>query len=236
MMAVNENMTELLTKIIKNAIIDGEYQIGDKLLPLRELATKYQVSRSVVNSAISTLAAQGFVTVTPRHFVVVDDYMTKGPINILIDVLNSKNQPLKLKLMKDALEFRKFVEIECVRMVIRGKNENFLAIDESIRQEQVYLSHPTRDINTLVELDLQFHRSIIHETGNSVYKLIHRNFEELATRMIRFFYQHFEHAEQVFKWHATIHQAIVAGNEELAVTILNNVLDQGARYVLNLMK
>ncbi|MCK7479194.1 MAG: GntR family transcriptional regulator [Candidatus Moduliflexus flocculans] len=52
-------MTSKLVTTLKNDIINGHLKAGDKLLPLRELALAHKVSRSVVNAAVGTLAAQG---------------------------------------------------------------------------------------------------------------------------------------------------------------------------------
>ena len=107
-------MTSVLIKKIKNDIINGVYQPGDRLLPLRELSIKYDVSRSVVNSVVSSLSAQGYLSVSPRHYVVVNDFLQTGTLKILDDVLDSQNQKLKLKLVKDVLEYRKTIDRKSV--------------------------------------------------------------------------------------------------------------------------
>ncbi len=71
-----ESMSATLVAELKNDIIMGRLKAGDKLLPLRELAEQHKVSRSVVNSAVSTLAAHGYVRIVPRHHIVITDYLT----------------------------------------------------------------------------------------------------------------------------------------------------------------
>jgi DNA-binding FadR family transcriptional regulator len=229
-------MTSLIVKKIKIDIINGQLKIGEKLLPLRELALKYQVSRSVVNSAVSSLSAQGYLQVTPRHFVVVNDYLSTGTIDILNDVLDSNNQSMKLRLLKDTLVFRKFVETESLKMILASDNPDLSELEKCINKQKEWLNNPIKDIEILVELDATFHRVLICANGNAVFRLIQRNFEDVASRMIRFFYRNYDAAIQNFNWYQQIYEAILIKDEKKAIETLWSVLDQGAVYVLRLIE
>lgn len=230
------NMTTILTKKLKTDIINGIYQPGDRLLPLRELALKYGVSRSVVNSVISTLSAQGFVSVSPRHYVIINDIMKTGSLGILDDVLESQNQPLKLRLLKDVLVYRKNIEMEAIHIIICNDHINLSMLSNVIEEHKRWINHPQNDIELLVNLDMLFHKALLESTENIVYQLIHRHFESFSQKMIGYFYQNFNLAEQNFNLYIETYEAILACDEKKAKSALSNVLDQGAQFVLQLMK
>jgi len=229
------NMTSVLIKKIKNDIINGIYQPGDRLLPLRELAIKNNVSRSVVNGVIASLSAQGYVSVSPRHFVIVNDFLQTGSLKILDDVLDSQNQVLKLKMLKDVLDYRKNIETEALRIIFRKEDLDLSCFSETINKQKEWIKNPTNDLELLVNLDLAFHRDLLESTNNTVFKLIHRHFESLSFKMIRYFYQSYNLASQTFSLYVKIYEAIISNDETLAVETLSTVLDQGATFVLQLI-
>ena len=230
------NMTTVLTKKLKNDIINGVFQPGDRLLPLRELATKYDVSRSVVNSVISSLSAQGFVSVSPRHYVIVNDILRTGSLGILDDVLESQNQPLKLRLLKDVLIYRKSIEIEAIQIIIRNDHLDLSNLSSVVNKQKLWIENPKNDLDLLVNLDMSFHKYLLESTENVVYKLIFRYFESFSQKMITYFYQNYNLASQNFSLYIETYEAIISHNEKKAINTFCNVLDQGAQYVLQLMK
>jgi len=230
------NMTTVLTKKLKNDIINGVFQPGDRLLPLRELATKYDVSRSVVNSVISSLSAQGFVSVSPRHYVIVNDILRTGSLGILDDVLESQNQPLKLRLLKDVLTYRKSIEIEAIQIIIRNDHLDLSNLSSVVNKQKLWIDNPKNDLDLLVNLDMSFHKYLLESTENVVYKLIFRHFESFSQKMITYFYQNYNLASQNFSLYIETYEAIISHNEKKAINTFCNVLDQGAQYVLQLMK
>lgn len=228
-------MTSVLIKKIKNDIINGVYQPGDRLLPLRELSIKYDVSRSVVNSVVSSLSAQGYLSVSPRHYVVVNDFLQTGTLKILDDVLDSQNQKLKLKLVKDVLEYRKTIATQALLIIFQNDDVELSNLSNIIDQQRMWLKEPINDLSVLVNLDMLFHQYLLESTNNMVYKLIYRHFESFSLKMITYFYQNYDLAAQNFTLYVTIFDAIINKDEKLAVDTLSKVLDQGATFVLRLM-
>lgn len=236
MMNSSANMTTILIKIIKNDIINGVYQPGNRLLPLRELALKYNVSRSVVNSVISSLSAQGYVSVSPRHYVIVNDFLITGSLNILNDVLDSQNTMIKLKLLKDVLSYRKNIETEAIQYIIKNSNHDLNDLSEIIDEHRQWIKNPVNDLDLLVKLDIAFHRILLSSTGNVVHRLIFRHFESFSMKMVSYYYQNYNLAAQNFELYIEAFEAIKRQDEISAISSLSKVLDQGATYVLRLMK
>lgn len=230
------NMTSIIIKKIKNDIINGVYQPGNRLLPLRELSIKYDVSRSVVNSVVSSLSAQGYLSVSPRHYVVVNDFLQTGTLKILDDVLDSSNQKLKLKLVKDVLEYRKKIETEALLIILRNEDNDLSNLRDIINKQREWLRNPVNDLSVLVRFDMLFHQYLLESTNNIVYKLIYRHFESFSVKMVTYFYQNYDLAAQNFSLYVKIFDAIIKKDEKLAVDTLSVVLDQGATFVLRLMK
>lgn len=228
-------MTDVLVKKIKNDIIEGVLKPGERLLPLRELALKYEVSRSVINGVISSLSALGYVSVTDRHFVVVNDFMSQGSTDVLLDVLESGNRRLQLRTLKDSLRYRKLIMLESIRMIIQNPHADLKGLIDAIEKQKAWMAAPDNDIDLIMKLDLAFFHGIIDAGDNVVIKLIHRNFNEMSSRMIRFYYRSYNLAHQHFKTYGEIVKAILDHDEKKAVAIMEQVMDLGATYVLRLM-
>ncbi|WP_418145819.1 GntR family transcriptional regulator [Actinobacillus pleuropneumoniae] len=52
-----------ISSILKQELIDGIYQVGERLLPERDLAEKLNVSRTVIREAIIMLELENLVSV-----------------------------------------------------------------------------------------------------------------------------------------------------------------------------
>jgi GntR family transcriptional repressor for pyruvate dehydrogenase complex len=228
--------SNLLVQTLKNDIIEGTLKPGDRLLPLRELANKYEVSRSVINCVVSSLVAQGYITVLPRHYIVVNDILNTGSVGIIIDVMESNNLSLKLKLLKDVLVLRKTIEVDSLRKIMEDPKGSLGVIQPTMALIQSWMKNPKNELNLLIDLDAKFHQSLLIATHNTVYGLIYNEFEVLMHKMISFFYQNYDLAVQNFQWYLDIYEALIEKNESKAISILEKALDLGATYVLRLIK
>ncbi len=66
---------------LKNLILEGEYQPGDRLIE-RELADKLKISRTPIREALFRLESQGFVKTVPRKGVIVSNISEQEVIEV----------------------------------------------------------------------------------------------------------------------------------------------------------
>lgn len=151
--------TEILSRL-QRGIRDGELRPGDQLPPERELAESLGVSRNSVREALRALEVLGVVEV--RHgegtFVRIPDISTLlGPV---FDVLVTKQD-----FVLEVLEFRRMIEPAICRLAATNATEADLQHLREIlaqQEERVLREKP------VVDVDMEFHRSIAMATHNSI--------------------------------------------------------------------
>src|SRR3546814_17048241 len=98
-----------LANALREAILSGEYKIGDKLPSSAQLTVEYGVSRTVVREAVAALQADGLVE--PRQ----------GSGIFVVEPSKVGNQPFpdlaykKISTVLELLELRDAVELEAAR-------------------------------------------------------------------------------------------------------------------------
>lgn len=157
------NPTRLYQEIglnLQNRIRDGEYGIGDRLPPERDIAEALNVSRSVVREAIIMLELQGLVEVRKGSGV----YVVKLP-----ELLTVQNHS-SLEKANDVGPF----ELLQARQVVESQIASFAASNitktEIFRLKQ-YLEQERASLDTHQEdydSDKMFHLTIAEASQNSV--------------------------------------------------------------------
>jgi GntR family transcriptional repressor for pyruvate dehydrogenase complex len=226
-MKSTDNRTALLLKSIQNDIISGNLKPGDKLLPLRDMALKYKVSRSVVNSAVSALSTKGYIRIVPRHFAEVNDFLAMGSLTVLEDIFNSKNEPLKHRLINDTLACRMLVETDCVRKIAENPAMDLSLLMALVANEGAWRMDPKRDLKKLYAMDLAFHSALIRLGDNLVFGLIYQSLDYLAKRMVETFYANPQVVDFVFEKHEQIYRALHIRDQKAAVRLIQELLKHG---------
>ncbi|SHF24043.1 FCD domain-containing protein [Vibrio gazogenes] len=145
---------------LQKRITSGEFGLGDRLPPEREIAEELDVSRSVVREAIIMLELQGFVEVRKGSGV----YVIKLP-----DTLQEEQGP-ELNRSSDVGPF----ELLQARQVLESQIASFSALNVTkneisrlryyLDQERINLENNTEDY----EYDRLFHLTIAEASQNSV--------------------------------------------------------------------
>lgn len=97
---------ELFIKKMQEMILSGELEPGSRIPSERELAEGMGVSRTVINSGISTLVDQGFLRVQPRQGTFVTDYRREGSLKTFRAILELKGDILSDEDIRSILEIR----------------------------------------------------------------------------------------------------------------------------------
>lgn len=206
-------------------ILSGQYKIGQKLPPERELAATLGVSRPVVHQALVELASQGLVRIAPRKGVTVNDFRVAGSSAILTQLLSYGEGELEPAFLGSMLAVRRLIETDVARLAAANCSAEQLAqLGEIVDQE---LENDRSDLGELAELDFAFHQLIALSSGNMVYPLILNSFKAAHTNITRkLFARHPGQPvlDQVFDYHRRILVAIAAHDSEAAATIMDEML------------
>ena len=198
---------------LKQAILERALQPGTKL-PEDEIGENFAMSRTLVRSVLSRLAAEGLVEVRPKRTATVA-------------------QP-SLAEAREVFEVRRALEAEVVRLVVKRWKPAFGAELEGILREED-AARARHEEHVSGRLAGEFHIRLAEMSGNA---LIARYMAELVTRcslVIAVYgrpHGHSEHADHANE-HAEIIAALREGDAERAVRIMDAHMGEVERRALN---
>ena len=151
---------------LEEAIVAGHLSAGDRLPPERELAARFEVSRTSVREALRVLEALGIVRV--RRGADNGATLLEEPGNALTHLLRFY-LALQHVSMEGLLEFRIAVESWAASAAARRHTATELADVASLidRMEADEL-----DERSFLELDLAFHLALARACGNELARLV----------------------------------------------------------------
>ena len=169
----NPSLTDTAVQIIITKILSGELETGSFLPPERNLAEMLGISRSSLHQAILELEYLGFVSIVPRRGTVVNDYRKFPTPQSLSVIMSYGSLALDRALFDDMMDLRIWLESECARRACdniyeKTYNEMLEIIDS--------LTLPDADIPRLL---YSFHYKLTLASGNSLYSMIYRGFEQM---------------------------------------------------------
>ncbi|MGL1957793.1 MAG: pyruvate dehydrogenase complex transcriptional repressor PdhR [Colwellia sp.] len=100
-----QKLADIILAQLENMIIEGSLKAGEKLLPERELAKQFEVSRPSLREAIQKLEAKGLVTRIQGGGTFVSKKILSGFSDPLFDLMSKSNES-----QFDLLEFRHGIE------------------------------------------------------------------------------------------------------------------------------
>ena len=143
---------------IKELIIDGQINPGDKFPPERKLAAKFGISRGVLREAFRVLESRGLIRSKRGGGRYLRDYHNQN-------IYSSSNKFINLE--KDALldvaEARKLIETQIVQRAIEEGTEKDI---KNIRDILYTMDEADEKEYRESNLDLEFHMAIARATHN----------------------------------------------------------------------
>ena len=152
--ALAPNLTARVTEAIRQAIVEGEYRLGEALSEIR-LAAKYEVSRTPVREALCDLQRQGLIVIRPQYGSFV--------------FMPSEEDVAEL------CEFRRLVEVAAIRFAYARRRPEAL---RSMLAEIAAMDAADRvdDQAAYSRADARFHEGIVENSANAYliesYKLV----------------------------------------------------------------
>ncbi len=227
---MKKSLTETIIEELKISILSGEYRPGEKLPTLRELADLYNVSRSVINAVVVDLETNGYIKIVPTKWIEVADWRNEGNLAILSDLI--EYGLLDEKQLRDLLEARKFLEMECVRKACDNATKEQLGKLRALLIEEETEDDPQKRS----QYDLQFHYAICKLSGNMVYGFIMKAFEASAIPLIESFYSDHEVYTFVLDKHQCIADAIADKDGSKAEHEMRLLLEHGEKIIFEVLK
>lgn len=176
-------LRELVCENIRQAIIDGTFSPGERLMEI-QLADEMGVSRTPVREAIRKLELEGFVVMIPRRGTYVADISIKDiteiyEIRISLDVLAAglaaeritdeelatlNNYMVEISKQVPSMNMEKIVELDTAFhnvLYTASRNERLVSIINNLREQLTgirgrSMSYPGRLVETMDE-----HRALV---------------------------------------------------------------------------
>jgi GntR family transcriptional regulator, transcriptional repressor for pyruvate dehydrogenase complex len=217
---------------MQHSILTGEMQIGERLPAERDLAHQMGVSRPVVHEALVELAAQGLVTIMPRHGVRINDFRTAGSITILTALLDHSDGQLEPALFESMLGFRRMIEVESAReAALHRTSEQLKQFTEILRREA---QTGASDQAALTELDFSFHLLVAVASGNLVFPMLINSFKRVYTSITGLFFARFHDTPaiaEVGAYQRQLVEALANSDAAAAGQIMHELLAHGERLL-----
>lgn len=206
---------------IQLAILNGDYQDGDRLPPERDLAERYAVSRTVVREAMKVLEAQGLVTIERGSGVFVrapDTKMVVRQLAVYFHMQGEQEAPFYLH------EVRRHLESGIVELAAeRRTGEDLQQLNALLEQ----MRDPSLAAEAIALVDLDFHLALARATQNPIFPLMLSPLISLLRDQFLVTWRGYDEwpPRRVLEQHTAILEAVVAGDPQRARQTLFEHLD-----------
>jgi DNA-binding FadR family transcriptional regulator len=184
---VSPTMKELFIDEIERKIISGELQPGDKLPTERELEKLMKVSKTIIHSGLSELAAKGFVEVIPRTGTFVSDYTRTGNLGVLSSITRFNHGKLDKKTFESLMTFRLNMDQECAALAALNRKDFDLELLQKLL-DQIMICE---DYEEMALLKVNFSHAMYCATGNTIYPLVVNSFHQLSLTFNKIVFRHY---------------------------------------------
>lgn len=178
-----QKLSDIILLQLENMIIEGSLLPGEKLLPERELAKQFEVSRPSLREAVQKLEAKGLVTRKQGGGTFVTNTIMKSFSEPLFDLMATNTES-----QFDLLEFRHGIEgMASYYAAMRGTSADF----EQIQAKHDHIGSCQLEDNYRLEANAVYefylticaasHNAVILHTARSMAALLIDNIEQNLT-------------------------------------------------------
>lgn len=203
---------EEVAEYLKEQIIAGVYQPGDRLPSLRELGEMLGVGQSTVREAVGSLKTIGLVVIRQGEGTFVSRYEPEE----LLSAFEMTKTVTKQDII-DLLEVRKIIETGIVRLAAeRRSDEDLDRIEEALQEmedalEQQHLGD---------QADWNFHYALSRAAHNAMLESVMQSISETMSTILKAsrerLYQSKDNPHRLFLEHKDIYLAVKSGNAKRA--------------------
>ncbi|WP_343070830.1 FadR/GntR family transcriptional regulator [Bacillus sp. REN10] len=214
---------QLIVDQIKDYFLTEQLKPGDKLPTERELASRFNVSRTSVREALRKLEMKGIIEIKQGS----GSFIKTSEFQLLGEELSTTILQVENKLVYEMLELRRALEAECAFLAAQRATSEDL---QPIRQAIEKMKAADHDVDLGLEADLHFHLSIVRASRNSIFLQLLQTLSEhmqdtiRATRRQRLADP--ERLQDTIEEHKAIYVAIAAGEAERAKQLMEKHITQ----------
>jgi GntR family transcriptional repressor for pyruvate dehydrogenase complex len=193
---------------VRNAVVAGELQVGDKLPPERELIRLTGFSRAVVREGLRILEADGLIALhAGRNGGAVIERPNTERFASTLDVLLSFDSVG----VKEVSEVLRMIETQVVELAVDRISPHDV---EDLKRTITRIEEDPSEVERVRIESNRFHILLAEATRNRMLSLLTRIIRQVVIRMD--YEPHSTNALQVAKAHQRILDAIIAKDKETA--------------------
>jgi GntR family transcriptional repressor for pyruvate dehydrogenase complex len=206
---VRQSLSDRLARRIRGLIQTGDYDEGDRLPAIMEMARRFGVGHPTVREALKKLEAMGVVEI--RHGSGV--YVSRNK-EVLVLASPDYSGTLTKKLLLDLIQARTPIEMQSAALAAQH------ASDAHLKEMRSLLTTAEQNLtndDVLSTANMGFHREIALSSGNTVLAQLLDVLQELFTEEQRLILGIFGSRQRDHEEHLAILAALEERNETLAV-------------------
>ena len=210
---------------MQELIVQGRLPPGERLPSERELADRFDVSRTVIREAVRSLMAKGLLEVhsgsgmivcTPTASSIADHF------NLLLR-LNSEGDPLEY-----IFDVRHVLEVEIAGRAARQATG---ADIEEIEYHLQRMADNLEDLEQAAAADVAFHAALARATQNPLFAILLDSISEIMLEVRRLGFTLSGAPQKILEEHARILQSVKSGDVEASQTAMSEHLKAGQMLV-----
>jgi DNA-binding FadR family transcriptional regulator len=205
----NKRTYEIIVEQLREFFLNGDLKPGDKLPSERELARRFNVSRTSIRDALRMLELRGAIDIRRGG----GSYIKSTEFPLSTEELSSVITKAESHLVYEMLELRRALEAESAYLAAQRATSTDL---ENIRKALEKMAASKNDVESGLEADLNFHLSIVRATHNSLFIELIQTMSEHMEDTIRTTRRHRladpARTQGTLDEHKEIYLAIASGN------------------------
>ena len=221
---MRQSLSDKLAQRIRAMIRKGDYQQGDRLPPIMEMAKRFGVGHPTIREALKKLETMGFVEI--RHGSGV--YVTRSE-EVLVLASRDYSGTVTKKLLLDLIAARMPLEMKSVADAVKNASRDDLG---EMRRLLTIAGQNLENDEKLNEINMSFHRQIARASGNTVLAQLLDVLRDLFTEEQRLILGIFASRQRDHKEHLSILEALEKRNEKLATDRMRTHLQGVADAIL----
>jgi DNA-binding FadR family transcriptional regulator len=226
-----QRVAEEIVEQLRSLILSGQYRVGAKLPPERELAKKLGVNRASLREALKKLEHLGLVRIRQGDGTRVQNFMETAGIELVRHLIPA-GETIDPTLTRDIFEFRRFLGRELARLAAtRATAADLDALSAIARQA----ADPELPTTRVFELDFDFYLALTAAARNRVMVLLVNTIRDTVTAYLPLLAHLAVSSRAVIEHQAALIDAITRGAADEAAAIADQYLRRGADHIQQLV-
>lgn len=201
-------------------------EAGERLPSERDLAERFDMSRGVIREALATLEVMRFIERRPNSGIYLRDTEVEGSFEALV-LQAHLGLPIKTSEVVQALELRRIMEVQAVRLACERATAKDLRFIRSILEGADKRMAGGESIE--IE-DKNFHLAIVAATKNDVFLRVVNAFYEVSQPRRKMYFLNIERSMFSNREHYSIYEALEKADADAAAQAMDNHLLSAAAH------